>query len=227
MLATVALGACGDGDADTDALELTAEEVLAGSADAMHDTSGATFVLVRQGAEVYIDSAGLLAFSSATGRYAAPASADALVDVSAAGITLQVGAVAIDGVTWLTDPVSGRWAELPPEVSFDPTALFDPELGWRPLFTRDLADAEIVGIEELEGASVYHVRGTAAAERLEVVTSGLVADESVELDLWIAFDDLTVRRASFTSGPPGAETMWELTFAEFGSTFEIDAPNVG
>lgn len=221
-----AMAACGGDDETSADLEaLDPQAVLAESAEAMHALIGARFELARSGAPVYIDTSGVLAYETASGRYSAPRSADALITVTAVGITTEVGAIAVDGVTWLTNPVSGEWELLPESLQFDPTVLFDPEQGWRPLLTTDMSDVAFVDDPTLADG-VVRIRGTAAADRLEVITAGLVTDQATEIDLWIDTDRRVIR-AEFSSELDGEVSDWVMTFSDFGQSFVIEPPDVG
>lgn len=220
-LALVA-AACSD---DTPATTLPPEpsEVLAAAAEVMHATSGARFDLVREGAPVYIDTDGFLQFNEATGSYSRPSSAAVRINATAIGLTTEVDAVSVDGEAWYTNPVNGAWERLPVGFGFDPVALFDPQDGWRPLLTEDLTDITMVE-ETFEGAQVWHITGTAAPERLEVITAGLVRDQAVELHLFIDKETSFVVEASFSSEFGSGVTDWTLSLRDFGSEFDIQLP---
>ena len=125
----------------------------------MSDVDTVRFTLRRGGAPVFIDPADALEFVAAEGRYAAPGAADAVVEVRVTSLTAQIGAVVIDGATWLTNPITGRFEPAPPGYAFDPATLFDPDLGLPVLLAGDLHDAQLVGLDERDGAERYHLRG--------------------------------------------------------------------
>jgi lipoprotein LprG len=183
------------------------------------------FTLERGGAAVYIDPLDTLEFLSAEGRFEGPTSADAVVRVSAGGFNLQVGAVAVDGELWITNPVTGDWEPTPEGYDFDPAALFDPEIGFRPLLA-ELTDRELIGLEDRDGEDLYHVTGVAGAERVSTITAGLVSGQDVTVDMWLDPADGAVREAELST-VNGTETSdWRIVFTDYGADLTVEIPDL-
>jgi lipoprotein LprG len=224
LLALLGAACSSDGDRSA-AIPADVDAIRAAAADAMGRVETARFTIERGGAEVPIDDEGVLVFDRAEGRYAAPASADAVVAARAGGVATEVGAIAIDGEIWITNPVTGRWESAPEGLGFDPTVMFDPRRGWRPLLASGLDDAALVE-QEPDADGRYHLRGVAGAARIAVLTSGLV-DQAVPIDIWIDGDSGEVREASFaTTGPDGTST-WRVTLSGYGDPVEVTPPETG
>lgn len=216
--------ACGGDPATTIAPDIDA--VLGASASAMGTVDTVRFTLERGGALVYIDDLGTIAFESAEGRYAAPDRADAVVQVKVVGLAMQIGAVAIEGDTWITNPITGTFEPAPAGYAFDPATLFDPTVGLPVLLADELSDAQLVGLEDRDGAQRYHVRATAPASRVEVITASMVRDQDVTLDLWIDPTSGDLTEATFATTHGGEESTWRLTFFDYGADVEIEPPNL-
>ncbi len=225
LLALVVAACSGSGTEQTS--PPTAAQVLEAAAATMGSVETVQFRIERGGAPVYIDTQGFLEFVSATGRYAAPGAAEALVKVSAVGINTEVGAVVVEGETWLTNPITGKWEPTPPGYAFDPAALFDPAVGWRPLLSEGIPTVEDLGDETIEDTTLRHVRFTASGERVAVITAGLVRVEDVLLDVWIDAPSGEVRRASFSTPIGDGLTDWQLFLYDFGADIEITPPELG
>jgi hypothetical protein len=227
MLAFVllALVACGDdAEPEGEPMPADADVIIAASAEAMGEVTSVRFELARSGAPVYIDTFESLALEKIVGRFSAPSSADAALTVTVDGdLTTQLGAVAIEGTVWLSNPVTGEFETLPPGYDIDPTTFFDPEDGWRPLMT-ELEDVELVGEEDRDGGPRYHIRGVAPAERMEIITAGLVEDQDVPIDFWVRRDTGLVTAAEFSTEFDGATTDWVLELSDYGEEFDIEAP---
>ncbi len=148
-----------------------------------------------------------------------------MITVDALGFSTEVGAVAIDGTVWFTNPLSGAWTKAPESFTFDPATLFDPDLGWRPLLAGELIGGALVGLETRRGEELYHVRGEAGEERIEVITAGLV-QQDVVLDLWLHPRDGSVREVNFTTLYRGAESDWRLRFFDYGADITIEVPDL-
>lgn len=201
-----------------------AATVLAASADAMGEVETVRFGMIHSGAPVYIDPADVVAFKEADGRFEAPTSADALLTVSAFGLTVEIGAVAIDGQTCLSNIITGELEPAPAGYTFDPATLFDPDLGWRPLLAEGLSQVEWVGSDEVDGRATYHLRGLADQERVELITAGIVRGQDVILDLWIDQQTAYVLAAEFDADYRGEATQWRLTFRDYGKDVTVSAP---
>lgn len=196
----------------------------------MADVGSASFTIQQSGAEILIDDAGQLAFQSAEGRFDAPASADALINVEALGFTTEVGAIAIDGTLWFTNPLSGAWTEAPESFTFDPATLFDPEVGFPALLSEAAPSAEFVDDvtdqNSGSGKTRHHVRAMVAAERVSVLTGGLAAEQS-EVDLWIDAVTSRVVEARFDLPVDDGVSSWQMTIGDYDSEVIIVAPELG
>jgi lipoprotein LprG len=215
--------ACGGGDSGP-TIPPDLDGLLSAAAETMGTVDTVSFSMERGGAPIYIDPLETLEFVSAEGRFAAPSSADAVLVVAVGDLRAQVGAVAIDGETWLTNPITGDWEPAPEGYSFDPAALFDPQLGWRPLLADDLTEARLLGLAERNDRTLYHVQGLAPEERISLVTAGLVGQD-VTLDLWLDPEDGAVVEAEFVTVYRGEESDWTLTFTDYGADIEIEIPD--
>lgn len=183
------------------------------------------FKIERSGAPIYIDPLDTLNFSVAEGQFAAPSSASALVTLAVGNINAQIGAIAIEGVTWLTNPITGAWEDAPDGYEFDPATLFDPELGWRPLLADGLSDVEWIGEESTGGEARYHIRAQADEERVALILAGLIRKQPVEIDMWIDPETGYVREAELSTVLEGQTSDWFIDFTEFGEPVEITAPD--
>ena len=198
--------------------------VLASAAKVMGEVDFVEFTIERSGAPVHIDTFEILVFNNAAGRFAAPTSADALVTVEAAGFLTEIGAIASEGQTWLSDPITGNFAPAPGSYAFDPATLFDPEVGWRPLLESGLTDIAWTGAVTRGTESRYHLTGLADPHRLEVITAGLVRNQEVVLDLWLDPVSGAVREVEFSTVNDGATSTWVLTFHGYGEALDITPP---
>lgn len=202
------------------------DEVINQAAMRMGDVETVSFFLERTGQPVYIDEDDLLEFTSAEGRFAAPASTDALLTVRALGIPTQVGAVQIGGDTWITNPVTGNWEEAPAGFTFDVATLFDATTGWTELLNGGLTNVTFIGEEELEGTRLAHFRVTAPADRIEQITAGMVSGQAVDGDLRIVIDTGEIRELTFNTNVAGGVTTWSLQMSDYGADVEITVPDL-
>lgn len=191
----------------------------------MQNVATVRFEIERGGVPVYIDTTGTLEFKDAVGRFVAPQAADAVVKVGVSGLNVQIGAIAIDGTVWLSNPISGEWEQAPSSYAFDPTQLFDPEIGWRPLLAAELEGVSFVGREEVEGQARFHLTGSAPAARIETITAGLVSNQDVDLDLYLDPQTGHVVEVVFDATTAAGVSTWDLRFFGYGDDITIVPPD--
>ena len=114
--------------------------------------------------------------------------------------------------------------EQTPSQAFDPATLFDPDIGWRPMLATGLSDVDWVGPESTDAGDRYHLRGTADPERLEVITAGLVRNQTVVIDLWFDTTGGQVREVEFSTVNEGETSTWTLTFSGYGEPVDVQPP---
>ena len=223
-LLLAACGGGGDAEPSEPTIPADAESIVAASARAMGATQSVRFELVRSGAPVYIDQVEQLSLNSIVGQFEVPGSAQAVLEVEVSGgLVSELGAIALDDEIWLSNPITGVFEPLPAGIDVDPSLFFDPENGWQPLM-EGLTDVDLVGIEERDGATRYHVAATAPADRVEVITARLVRDQDVDMDFWIQPVTGEVRSVEFTTTVGGEDVNWELDLSEYGDDFDITPP---
>lgn len=237
LLAATVLGlaACSsDDDTADDAepeVEATAAETLTASAAAMREVESAAFTLSQTGAIVAIDEAGQLEFRSAEGQIVRPASAQAVVSVEALGFTTEVGAIAIDGTVWFTNPLTGSWSVAPPSFTFDPTVLLDPDQGLAGLLAEVAPTAESVGNAASYGGAVGPdedgpfrvIRATVSGERVATLTGGLVAAET-DVDVFVDTETDRVAHLSFELPIDERTSSWQLSITDYDVEVDISPP---
>lgn len=225
LVAALLATACGS-TTPTSTLPPEPEPVLAASSQAMGSVEFVRFKIERGGAPVYIDSLQTLNFALAEGQFAAPSSANAVVTLAVGNLNAQIGAIAIDGVTWLTNPITGEWTEAPSGYDFDPSTLFDPELGWRPLLADGLTEVVWVGEETKNSEPRYHIRAIADEDRVALILAGLIRKQPVSIDMWIDPETGYVREAELSTVYEGQTSDWYIEFSEFDEPIEIEPPDI-
>lgn len=223
------LSACSSSDsADASGIDVATQGVdglLAASSAAMADIDTVRFTISHEGVEVFIDDAGLIAFNEAVGRYASPSSADALVAVSALGIATEIGAVAIEGEVWITNPLTSAWESAPDAFAFDPARIFDPDVGLSSLLVNGLTSPELIS-DDPDSDGNYHIQAGVDGGLVSELTSGLVDDVS-NVDVWIDAETSLVAAVSFDVDTTAGNTNWLLTLADYGTDVSISKPDLG
>ncbi|MDH3426631.1 MAG: LppX_LprAFG lipoprotein, partial [Acidimicrobiia bacterium] len=123
-----------------------------------------------------------------------------------------------------TNPITGTWEPTPPDYTFDPATLFDPEVGFRAMLQEGIPTVEDMGDETVEETTLRHVRFTASGARVEVVTAGMVRGADVTIDAWIEPTSGELRRLKFPTTIGALPTDWDLTFFDYGADITITPP---
>ncbi len=216
VLTFVALVGCGPGDEAAPALE--AEEVVRRASAAMAAMESASFEMEVRGAPVEIEG---LRFAGARGDYSAPASAAAVLEMRVGTATFEMSTIAVGSRTWLTDPLTGTWSELPTGLGFNPAIVFGSE-GWVSLLTKDL-DGAAVGSRD----GNYLLAGSVGKERVELLTGGIVADQQVSIELVIDSDTFHVLKAEFSTESDQGTSDWYIELSNFDRGVTIEPPVTG
>ena len=210
--------------------DLAPETIIKNSTTKMRGLAGFSFKLTRSGAPVYVDPTGIVTFREASGAFVAPDRVQGIVKVIVPGIVAEVSIIGIGELEWETNIFSGEWMLVPPEYAFKPAVLFEPEGGIQQAIEKYLVNVEVMDVAELEevpGLSLYHLRGQMDGANVHDITFGLIDNQLLNIELWIAPGSFEVHRALIIDpANEGAEegTTWQLDFWDFGKVIVIEAP---
>ena len=222
LIAGLAIASCGgDGEPAPPDPDFDVEALIADAAVAMGSVETARFTMERSGAAVSFAG---IEFNEAAGQYAAPDSARAVLQVRVGDLSAELGTVAIGEQVWLTNPLTGGWEEIAPGTGFNIAIVFDPDQGWVPLLTEDLADVVYLGRRPAEGGDREVIAGEISAERVEFLTAGLVEAQSVDAEIWIDPVGGHISRVEFETNLDGAISQWVIEMEDFGAPVTITAP---
>lgn len=207
--------------------DLSPEEIARRAGQAMAQVQFLHFDIDVEGGPAYVDTEGTLSLQGVEGDLIRPDRVRATLRVGAGGLAvIELQAIGIGTDQFLTAPLTGQWERMPPGWGFDPTVLFDPEVG---------VGAAIVQVEWLEqlrdervgGERCYHLRGRARGEDLAPLTAWLITAEEIGVEGWIGQDEFRVRRLRVEEPPPeegGNATVWVLEFSAFDEPVTIEPP---
>lgn len=204
---------------------ITADSVLSAAGAALAEVESLHFSITHEGAAVFIDADDIVAFDEADGRFQAPGSADALVGVTAGGLTTEIGAVAIDGEVWITNPLTNKWEVAPDAFRFDPARIFSREVGLSVLLTDGLSDT-VLESREPDGQGRFHISAAVDPEQVATLTSGLVKDVA-NLEIWIDAETSLLTETQFVVDTSDGATSWVLLLSDYGSEVSIVTPELG
>lgn len=209
---------------------LPPEEIIHNAAARMAEIAGFHFVIERSGAPAFLDSDETLSFGAAEGDYVAPDRSRAIVRIIAPGLVTDIRVISIGDVQWETNVLTGQWQELPPDWGFNPTVLFDADIGLQAILTADIVSLEQSGLEKPEDGPdqlLYVVSGEVAGDRLYQMSGGLIGPDPVSAVLWIAPETFELYRVIVTEPTPDGEpSIWQLDFSRFDEVVAIEPPAI-
>ncbi len=220
----------GCGGTSTPEVELQPEEIIQETAVRMNELRGFHFLIERDGAPAFVDPPdNLFVFRRAEGDYLSPDRAQAIVRIIGPGLITDVQVVTIADIQWQTNPLTGQWEELPPNWGFDPTVLFDDEVGLPSILVNDFTEFELVGLERMEeggNGRFYKITGSIDGERLFTMSGNLIGPAQVQAELWIHPDTFELHRVIIIEPETEEASIWQVDFSEFDQTLEIEPPNI-
>ena len=134
-----------------------------------------------------------IAMNRAFGNVAVPGKFEVTVEAQAGNLYVELGMSSIDGVSYMTNPLTGQWAEVPAESI--PINLLD--LGSTLAgIVEAVQSPELLGKTTLEDLDVYHIRGSILSEDLLELVPNAGRGHPVTLEMWMAQSDGTLRQAT-------------------------------
>ncbi|WP_336028674.1 LppX_LprAFG lipoprotein [Geodermatophilus sp. FMUSA9-8] len=216
----VALAGCGGGEP-----EESAGDLLSRAKTTLDETSSLHFVLTSEGAP----TTGT-ALVGGEGDVLRPASFEGTLQVLAAGSSLDLAVVSVDGTVYAQLPFTSGYSEVDPaQFGFgDPGALLDPDTGISQLLAE--ADSAQLGEERrVDGEVVREVTAELPGELVEQVLTSADPAQPVQARFSVAPDSGELRRAELT-GPfyaSGQDATFTIELSDPGADVEITAPPVG
>ena len=231
-LMLVAITACGGDEAALP--EIAADALLARSAETMRALDGFHFAIDRDSALAYLDPSETLAFGSGEGDYVSPDRARARVSVIGPGMITKVSVISVGSVQWETNVITGVWSELPADWGFNPTVIFDPEIGLQAILTEDTSNLQMLPPEQIEDGpdtALYTISGDLSGTRLHQMSGFLIGPDDLTFTLWIAPDSFELIRVVVTDPPDAGSdadeaSIWQVDFSEFGQVVDIEPPDL-
>jgi lipoprotein LprG len=223
LLLSLSLTACGP-----DIPQIPPAEVITRAGEAMLQAPSFHFKIDISGKPVVLNPLTQLSLRSAEGDFARPDQMGVHLKVLLAVAAAELDMIALGNDQYLTNVLTKQWEVLPPEFGFNPAIMFDQQVGLEQLLKAGLDNAHWVGVEMVDGKSVYHVQGNLSGERLQGMSGGLISKGPVDVDLWIEPDTHLPRKAVIVDkdSDPEKPTTWTMTFSSYGKDVNITAPQV-
>ena len=177
---------------------------------------------------VPVDDSGLPVVSFLiSGAFLAPDRERISMTFRAGGLSMEMEFISIGEDIYVRDPLTGAWSiqSREPEDVYGLAYLFlDP--GFAGAVT-------LVGLVDLDGRPVYHLRGSSVVDILGDYpgVAGVGEAQSAQVDFWIGSDDFLLRRTvldiSRADGfDPPVSTMVSVSFHGHGEPVVIEVPEI-
>lgn len=179
-----------------------------------------------------------LVFQYAKGIFVAPNRLQADVEISLGDLAATAEIVAIDQDQYLRSDVltQNQWLKQQIIEGFSPAALM-AEDGGISYALNAITGLEMVGIKDLDGLEVYHLRGKILASDVYSVTFGLIGTRSgqLDVDVYILPEERQVEQIILheplpTGAQPAEEdaelepTTWTIAVMDYNESFTVDIP---
>ena len=200
---------------------LTAEDVLRQSAQRSAAVTSFHFVLTHENGSTPLPLS--LELESAEGDVVVPGSLAAEVDAEAVGIDVSVRVIGIDDRTWVTNPFTRAWQELPGtdiRDFADPAALVS---GLLP----SIMDPALSGGGSVGGVQTHLVTGSIDSGALQDALGIAEPGRDVAVEVWIGIDDLLPRRVRLIgplSDTESPDVVRQVEISRFNEPVEIMPP---
>ena len=113
----------------------------------------------------------------AYGTVIVPGKFDVTVEAQVGNLYVELGMASIDGVTYMTNPITGQWAVVPAEsIPINLLTIGSTLAG----IVEAVQSPELLGKTTLDDVDVYHIRGSILSEDLLELVPG--ADEGYPVD---------------------------------------------
>ena len=208
--------------------ELPPDQIVQRAARAMLDQSTLHFKIEIGGAPVMINPALGLSLRAGEGDFARPDRMGAHLKIVSPIAAIEADMIALGDEQYITNFLTRQWEALPAEFGFNPAVMFHPEFGLEKTLEAGLDGAALAGVELLNGAQAYRVRGSLDGARLQLMSGGLIGVGRIEVEVWIDAQTFAVYRTLLldASTDPQKPSTWTLTFSKFSEPVTIEAPIV-
>jgi lipoprotein LprG len=211
-----------------DVPQIPPAEVITRAGEAMLQSPSFHFKIDISGKPVVLNQLTQLSLRSAEGDFARPDKMGVHLKVLAAALAAELDMIALGDEQYLTNVLTRKWEVLPPEFGFNPAIMFDPQMGLEQTLKAGLENPHWIGVEDLDGKSVFHLQGSISGGKLQGMSGGLISTGPVDVDLWVEPGTYLPRKAVIVDKGSDAEkpTLWTLTFSSYGKQTQIAAPQV-
>ena len=129
----------------------------------------------------------------AYGAVIVPGKFDVTVEAQFGNLYVELGMASIDGVSYMTNPLTGQWAVVPAEsIPINLLTLGDTLAG----IVEAVQEPELLAKTALDDVDVYHIRGNILSDDLSELVPNADAGHPVTLEIWVEQESATLSKAT-------------------------------
>ena len=219
LLVAVAAMACGGGTSGS----VDPHKVLSQASESMKKIKGFHFVYeVHKPASAKPGSG--LEIGRITGDVNAEGNMQATIDVTQAGVPLQLKFVAVGDTHYIEDPLSLKWQSIAANDS--PVGTLNLSAGTIQILDR-IQDPTYEGEESKGGDKTYRVAGEVAAEEVAAIAGAVDTTNTFPTDIWVGANDSLVYEVDIAGAatPNEDPEIWRsIALSNLDTFVDIKAP---
>ncbi|MBC7292833.1 MAG: LppX_LprAFG lipoprotein, partial [Thermoleophilia bacterium] len=159
-----------------------------------------------------------------TGDVNAEGNMQATIDVTQAGIPLQLKFVVVGDTHYIQDPLSQKWQAIPAKDS--PVGTLSLSAGTIRILDR-ITDTSYVGTENKQGVKTYHIKGKVAAQEVAAIAGAVSVTGTFPTDIWVGINDGLVYEVDIAGAatPNEDPKIWRsIVLSNLDTFVDIKAP---
>jgi hypothetical protein len=192
------------------------------AAAALASITSGQFALTREGAPAVLDPETGTTFTELTGVFQTPDQGQATVKVSLFGNTAEVQILWLPEGNQISNPLTGGFVSAPEAIGQLNVAAIIANGDLATALKDSLQNVTLVGIEPLDEATTYHLKGEADGAQLAVLSAGgLTAGVTYPVDVWMDTTTAYPRQVRVTEAD---DSGWLFELFALNEPVEIKAP---
>ena len=160
----------------------------------------------------------------AYGSVIIPGKFDVTVEAQVANLYVELGMASIDGVSYMTNPITGQWAIVPAESIPINLLTLGSTLA---RIVEAVQSPELLAKTALDEVDVYHISGSILSEDLLELVPGADKGHPVMLEMWMEQQSGTLRKATIigqVTDDDVPDAMRVLTLDNINQPVTIEPP---
>jgi hypothetical protein len=169
-----------------------------------------------------------LEMSKAAGDVVRPDRLKGEVTATVSGLPVRVEVITVGNMTFLTNPLTGKWEPFPSQ--FSAAGIFDPDTGIAAVL-RAMTNLSKLEDQNVAGLSCYHIKGNITTDDLAPITRLFTLNSlkgvNIASEIWCDEGDFLLRQIRLEGQITAEEKpgiIRTITLSDFNENVEIELP---